>query len=953
MKIKHFVKVIFFIIGVQISVYAQSGDGEPAARTTDYNNIQMPESPTSGSLGKIDELTVNTATGVPSINIPLYTFEMDGVSVPISISYNASGIKVGDLATSVGLNWSLEAGGQISRTVRGKADDFSGWFDADYTFLSDTFFSSYDPNDPLPWQRAMKGNYDIGIEGKAKLHDHMPDQFNYSFLGHSGSFLHNPNGNVIKEKTDGLNILDWEKMEDFHGNTYEFENFVERSNNKNTYAVNADLTSDFYDWEQQDGNTPITAWKLSKITTKNGKEVLFNYESIDFDYLVPRSESNLSIGYSCSNSPRQPVENYGYTRTEYFFNTQLIKKISSPNGNIEVIFTYETVQNAPNGVWATQLNEITIKDKTDNQNPRVKGFRFVYGHYNGDPRLRLDELYEFWVDDDGQDVVKPSYYFTYKGGSLESKDSFKQDFFGYHNNSSGDNSFLVPTIDGVPQGFQSFFDNHSRNRSLNTNYVDIGILEEIEYPTGGKIKFTYEPNSEVHPNSNIDKYVGGLRVKTIEKIDRSETISRKTYQYSKLKGFSMEHNISLFHKKEGADVDAYYSNFVSVPGNEVDNYKPGYFYEKVTIVSSDSDPDKNVTYKEEHIYEENTNALHKFDYALKEKKYFKQNSLDPIKIEEYTNSIIGTATDFSWNTLGDMMCYTYNSTYDISLGHNNLPTKINYIGDYAFLPTQIVSTEFLGAGRKPVTTVKKITYDPETLLKTQSITDTRYTRQADGSLMEDHPSGEVITTTYQYSWSQGINLPHLPGGLPISKVVHSNKHENNDEISGQYFEYDTIGNIKRTYQYNKGEIGNSNSPVYIPNDYEEIVSFQFSNGKPIQVTQKNGVTVSYIWAFNGQLPVAKIKGRPRQGINNTTLSNLENATYFNLQTRLLALRNDPYLEGAMVTTYTYEPLCGIKTITDPKGDTITYHYDALGRLDFVTDKEGNRLSENEYNYRPQ
>ncbi|MCZ4319218.1 RHS repeat protein [Aequorivita viscosa] len=54
-----------------------------------------------------------------------------------------------------------------------------------------------------------------------------------------------------------------------------------------------------------------------------------------------------------------------------------------------------------------------------------------------------------------------------------------------------------------------------------------------------------------------------------------------------------------------------------------------------------------------------------------------------------------------------------------------------------------------------------------------------------------------------------------------------------------------------------------------------------------------------------------------------------------------------------MTTYTYDPLYGVKTITDPKGDAITYHYDTLGRLEYVTDKDGKRLSENEYNYRPQ
>jgi hypothetical protein len=53
----------------------------------------------------------------------------------------------------------------------------------------------------------------------------------------------------------------------------------------------------------------------------------------------------------------------------------------------------------------------------------------------------------------------------------------------------------------------------------------------------------------------------------------------------------------------------------------------------------------------------------------------------------------------------------------------------------------------------------------------------------------------------------------------------------------------------------------------------------------------------------------------------------------------------------MITTITYKPSIGISTITDPKEDVITYHYDGFNRLEFVKDKNNNILSENKYHYK--
>jgi len=44
------------------------------------------------------------------------------------------------------------------------------------------------------------------------------------------------------------------------------------------------------------------------------------------------------------------------------------------------------------------------------------------------------------------------------------------------------------------------------------------------------------------------------------------------------------------------------------------------------------------------------------------------------------------------------------------------------------------------------------------------------------------------------------------------------------------------------------------------------------------------------------------------------------------------LSQNPLLEGALITTYTYSPLWGLTSQTGPDGHTIKYEYDIFGRL---------------------
>ena len=66
-----------------------------------------------------------------------------------------------------------------------------------------------------------------------------------------------------------------------------------------------------------------------------------------------------------------------------------------------------------------------------------------------------------------------------------------------------------------------------------------------------------------------------------------------------------------------------------------------------------------------------------------------------------------------------------------------------------------------------------------------------------------------------------------------------------------------------------------------------------------------------------------------------------------LRTELDKLRT---MEAVLVTTYTYDPITGITSVTDPSGMTLEYEYDDLQRLQVIKDYQGNKVSEYDYQY---
>src|SRR5258708_4566924 len=89
---------------------------------TGSSRVTVP-SPTAASLGQFGAVPLGLYTRVTNISNQLFPVPSRALQLPIALRYNASGSRVEEIGGWIGLGWSLEAGGVITRTVRGKVDE--------------------------------------------------------------------------------------------------------------------------------------------------------------------------------------------------------------------------------------------------------------------------------------------------------------------------------------------------------------------------------------------------------------------------------------------------------------------------------------------------------------------------------------------------------------------------------------------------------------------------------------------------------------------------------------------------------------------------------------------------------------------------------------------------------------------------------------------------------------
>jgi hypothetical protein len=492
-----FLKILSLGLATSIAfniAYTQSS-GNP------YKEVSI-ASPTAASLGKYGDIPVNNHTGIPQVGIPIYTVSEGPLSLPISLSYFAGGLKVMEPSSWVGANWSLNAGGVITRTVQGGPDEKATSGSGNQTW---GYFSEYGYNNYLyannggqqDWERTSKGEKD----GE-------PDLFFFNFNGFSGKFYFRDDRTPVLVPQMDVKIVPT------YSGTGSIQAFTITSNDGVKYffgnigtitgAVPVEITNPYSSQNGLGTGTAISSWYLKRVESEDGLFAInLTYTQENYGYhtisMFP-VDDNLTPEYSLIKNIITGVR---------------LSQITCSNGTVSFIPGAVRTDLSDNA--AVMFDNINVNAKTldtikiSNTNGDCKRFKFSYGYFTDNTtgistylasysanlqtdkkRLRLDTLQELSCNNL---TTIPPHIFTYFTEFVPRRLSFGMDHWGFYNGVNT-NDKLVPTyktIDGPTMTTIT-----GANRDAAWPAMRGGALQQIDYPTGGNTVFDFEANNKYY-----------------------------------------------------------------------------------------------------------------------------------------------------------------------------------------------------------------------------------------------------------------------------------------------------------------------------------------------------------------------------------------------------------------------------------------------------------------------
>ncbi len=458
------------------------------------------------------------------------------------------------------MGWSLSAGGSISRVINIEADEWGsnenpGVYNP---FLRGGYYFTHKEYDIDDWNSLDKIKYfaehSLSAGSGTPRWDIMPDEFQFNFLGYSGTFFMNHKGEWVVKSEQKIKVVFDESNGGFanksqlrdglHTNdsdmSFYFNKFTLITDDGTQYEFGGVNATEYSTPFKHYGPIAPVTWNLVKITTTDGNVIEFEYQAGDLTISLNHSyfykEVNRDGGSYFSGIEPCSIMNsnlFSEFKTSGFIVFPVyLKRITSRNSIIDFTKSQTTErryldnhmysndiplsnrfrfhQSVDDFQWA-QLDEIKIMDKN---NTEYKKFSFTYTN-SDNTRLKLLSVEEKSADN----IKGKKHGFEYNPNNMSIYLSTQTDHWGFFNNYDV-SLFQAQT----PLEFINEYSSIREPDQTGESYK-YEVLEKITYPTGGYTAFEYE----LHDYSKIVSKnreqaleiipdilpAGGLRIKKI------------------------------------------------------------------------------------------------------------------------------------------------------------------------------------------------------------------------------------------------------------------------------------------------------------------------------------------------------------------------------------------------------------------------------------------------------
>jgi hypothetical protein len=916
--------IIFVLILRSIFVLAQD------------ENTYVPPAPNAAALLEYANIPVNQYSGIADISVPIFNFKSRKLNLPISISYHASGIKPQDNSSSVGLGWVLNAGGVITRLVRGLPDeDIEGYIN---TPVND----SKDPE---------------------------PDLFFYNFNGKTGRFVFDKSRNTIQLPEKNIKIVipsftgtssTWTII-DVDGISYTFgKDINSRETTSSTLKTPVKL------------KTYTSSWYLSEIRYPCDFDIItFNYASGGNVYFENyRQYTENLVDYSASCTPPgswPPVANNAIVDIITQITINSPKYISSISSALASVY-FDYANDRQDLANAFRLKGIRVNNgleevkKISLQNESY----FVSDDCNTSDckRLKLNSLVE--TTNGGYLPLKS---FQYSAVNLPSRKTLKYDHWGFYNNNQESHSIPPSKSYQSVNGLKSW---PGADKSPNFEKTKANILQRIDNPAGGYQAIVYEPND--YDDNGTIRVTGGVRVAQLIENDGTDINPQIVRNFLYRKFNNMAISSGVVYRKNYYDflcsnqqycsnnAGPYYYTFVKrfstslidfydlaglhVGYSEVQIQFSNGSKELISFTNFTDRPDDPAQFAQgnssspdwtdpdgppfiprgdrsferglvkEHLYLSSTGKklkriLNTYDYYIASSfqstgfrsmllnvdgnNYYQRKGT--YTLQNRGARLIGSDEEV-YDQLDDSryltnrITYVYNSQFSTLLSsiskyfsdNTEIKTEYTYACDYSIAPTTYWDGDSYGIISLKAKNMISIPLEIITSMK-----------------KSNWPGFRVLDSRLKTFWpdfnnnNYNVINPRAEFRLGVSSSL-SDFVKSSVSASANFSTFNKDGRYKLVKQYDSYDL----------------------NGNLLQETPLDGIVSGYQWGFN----------------NTVVTSHTSNPGPFQ-----------------QVSSFDHKPLVGIKSLVDPSGRATYYDFDLFNRLKLIKDHDGNIVSRYRYNYK--